>query len=119
MEKLLPASIPKVKKLVFKLFVAINSNSSDSSKNLAKILTIIGLTIQKLNLISLAIFAGSSVKNYSSSGLILSLLRIVRADVLLIQWNYQVYYTIIIIIFILLNFFSKLCYLLQLNYKKC
>ena len=114
---LLPESLPKQKKALFKLYLELNSHVKGSDF-FHKAMTLIGITIDKLQIISIGIFAGSMVTNYSNRGFIQLLFSVTRPDILLVRFGYQSELTEAMIVMIFINASLKLFLFAQIYQKK-
>ena len=116
MNNLLPDDIPRHKKTLFKTFylLAIYKQTSRSDFYLE----LMSLCIRNMQYLSIIIFSGYFVKNYSKSTFILNLVSFFRLDYLLVSYDSSPGFMRFASILILLNFFSKSFIFFQLAYKR-
>lgn len=117
MSRLLPEGLPQMKKTLFKLYININATTK-GSRRVHYLIGLLGAFIRQCHFISIAIFAGSHIKNYSNTGYLPYVLTILRLDAFIVSLGFQEYFTILFILLIALNALSKLFLFIQYYYKK-
>lgn len=112
MSRLLPEGLPLMKKALFKLYMNLNSTSK-GYRRVNYLIGLFGTIIRQLHFVSIAIFSGSHIKNYSNTGYLPYVLTIIRLDSLIISLGFQDYFTILFILLISLNALSKIVLFIQ------
>ncbi|OMJ67292.1 hypothetical protein SteCoe_35588 [Stentor coeruleus] len=112
MSKLLPEGLPLMKKALFKLYMNLNSTSK-SYHRVYYLIGLFGTIIRQFHFVSIAVFSGSHIKNYSNTDYLPYVLTIIRVDSLIISLGFQDYFTILFILLISLNIVSKTILFIQ------
>lgn len=117
MLNLLPKGLPTGKKILFRLYsmLMLHSTMSKRSKYLFEAF---GIILRQFTLVSIPIFSGYFIRNYSKTGYLNYALQLVRLDIFLVNKGYSEYFSLFQVIFISINVLVKLMLFIQLLYKK-
>lgn len=116
-KRLIPYSLPVVKKSIFKLYLKLNE-SRFKSLSAQKYIKIVSMIFKGSQLISIVILSSTFVTNYSTTGFLCIFLEIFRIDILAVRLGYQSYFTVLFISLVFINLFFKVIIFLQILYKK-
>ncbi|OMJ95419.1 hypothetical protein SteCoe_1180 [Stentor coeruleus] len=117
MSNLLPKGLPTLKKTIFRVYSQLMLHSTMSKKN-KFLIGALGMLLRQIVLISIPVFSGYFIENYSNNGYLAYALSILRLDVLFANMKYTQYYSLLQISIISINVLSKFSLILQFYYKK-
>lgn len=117
MSSLLPKGLSSSKKTIFQVHSLLMLHSTLSKKS-KFLIGALGMLLRQIVLISIPVFSGYFIKNYSNTGYLTYALSILRLDVLFTNMKYSQYYFLLQALIISINVLSKLVLILQFYYKK-